>query len=118
MSANLRNALQRLGVPRVEAALVAFLQEHDDAATHDIMEATELRQPEVSVGMRRLKARGWVASEPIPREGKGRPMNRYKRTVSEKDIHDHYERHAKKAIAALETAWQDAADQLQALHAV
>ncbi len=118
MSGELRDALQRLGVPRVEAALVAFLQEHEDAATHDIMEATELRQPEVSVGMRRLKARGWVASEPIPREGKGRPMNRYKRLVEPRTVHSHYERHAKQAIAALEQAWQDAADSLEPLQAV
>lgn len=104
---DLCDALQRLGIPRVEAHLVAFLRDNDDASTPDVMEATGLRQPEVSVGMRGLAARGWVAVEQVPREGKGRPMNRYKRRVDPSPMRGHYADHAKRAMASLERALRD-----------
>lgn len=67
---------------------------------------TDLRQPEVSVGMRDLVERGWVECEPIPREGKGRPMNRYRLIADPERLHIHYEALAQKAQGALDRAMQ------------
>jgi len=44
-----------------------------------------MRQPEVSIAMRTLRERGWVAEREIKRDGKGRPMKIYalKSTIDE-----------------------------------
>ncbi len=106
--------LMRLGTARVEAELVACLLENSPVATKDILELTGLRQPEVSVGMRILRERGWTASEPIPREGKGRPMHRYSLQVPQGDVYAHYEHAANEQIQSFQEAIQDLAKQLPA----
>ncbi len=82
--------MQALGAKRVEAALLADLLEHGPSATDDIIGRTGLRQPEVSVGMRSLRDRGWVDSDPIPRQGKGRPMHKYRLVHDPEEVRKHY----------------------------
>lgn len=102
--AKLANALQQLGARRVEAALVASLARGQPLGTREIVEATGLRQPEVSVGMQELRDRHWVAFEAVPRQGKGRPMHRY-RLVAQRDvIRQYYEAQAKAVMTAFEKA--------------
>jgi len=101
---SLQAALQRLGARRVEATLVAALSELGPLGTRDIVERTGLRQPEVSVGMQVLRSRDWVAAEAIPREGKGRPMHRYRLSVPAATVRRHYEALAKESIAGIEAA--------------
>src|SRR5688572_24098661 len=93
----LQDALQRLGARRIEAALIAALVESPLGTKH-IVEKTGLRQPEVSIGMNVLRERGWVETESIPRQGKGRPMHRYKLAVEPAEIRRHYEGYGKSAI--------------------
>lgn len=100
----LSDALQHLGAKRVEAILVAFLAHEGGVDTKRIVEATGLRQPEVSVGMRELRDRDWVEAEPIPRKQKGRPMNRYRLAVDTADVRRHYERMAEDTIRATRSA--------------
>ncbi len=90
MDASLSISLQRIGVTRIEAELISLLNEQPDVSTKEAVELTSLRQPEVSVGMRELVERGWVECEPIPRDGKGRPMNRYRLGVEPERMHVHY----------------------------
>src|ERR1041385_8889476 len=97
-SDELQEALQRLGARRVEAALVATLAEAGPLGTRDIVDRTGLRQPEVSVGMQVLRDRNWVEAEPIPREGKGRPMHRYRLAVAAAQIRKHYEEQGRRAV--------------------
>lgn len=103
----LAEALQHLGAKRVEAILVAFLSRQDGVDTKRIVSATGLRQPEVSVGMRELRERGWVETEPIPRKQKGRPMNRYRLTVDAADVRRRYERMAEHTIHATRDALEE-----------
>lgn len=102
--ADLANALQQLGAKRVEATLVASLARGQPLGTKDILASTGLRQPEVSTGMQELRDRHWVAYEPVPRQGKGRPMHRYRLVAARDDIRRYYEAQAKGAMAAFEKA--------------
>jgi predicted transcriptional regulator len=102
--AQLSDALQQLGAKRVEAALVASLAEGQALGTRDIVEKTGLRQPEVSVGMQELRDRHWVAFDAVPRQGKGRPMHRYRLVANREDIRSYYESQARGVMAAFESA--------------
>ena len=100
----LAEALQQLGAKRVEAALVASLASGRPLGTNDIVEATGLRQPEVSVGMQELRDRHWVAFEAVPRQGKGRPMHRYRLIADREAVRRYYEAQARGVIASFEKA--------------
>lgn len=102
--ADLAQALQQLGAKRVEATLVASLARGQPLGTKEILDKTGLRQPEVSMGMQELRDRQWVASEPVPRQGKGRPMHRYRLVAARDEIRRYYESQAKGAMAAFERA--------------
>ena len=105
-STDLLEALQRLGARRVEATLVATLAESGPLGTRDIVDRTGLRQPEVSVGMQVLRDRSWVDAEPIPREGKGRPMHRYRLAVQSHQIRKHYEDQGRQRVEEVQEAMQ------------
>lgn len=98
------DALQQLGAKRVEAALVASLAGGQPLGTRDIVEKTGLRQPEVSVGMQELRDRHWVAFDAVPRQGKGRPMHRYRLVADREAIRRYYEAQARGVISAFEKA--------------
>lgn len=102
--ARLRDCLQQLGAKRVEATLMASLIVRGPMGTQDIVEHTGLRQPEVSVGMRMLRDRKWVDAEAVPREGKGRPMHRYRLSARPKDVCGHYASMGQDAIRSYEDA--------------
>ena len=96
--AGLESALQQLGAKRIEATLVASLAAEGTLGTRDIVEKTGLRQPEVSVGMQMLRNRHWVEAEAVPREGKGRPMHRYRLVARPGDILAYYESEGRRTI--------------------
>ncbi len=100
----LQEALQRLGAKRVEAALVSALVEAGPLGTKELVDRTGLRQPEVSVGMQVLRDREWVATEAIPRQGKGRPMHRYRLVAPTGEVRRHYEGGGRRAMDAMERA--------------
>lgn len=102
--AGLESALQQLGAKRVEATLVASLALDGALGTREIVEKTGLRQPEVSVGMQVLRSRHWVAAEPVPREGKGRPMHRYRLVAAPDAILAFYESEGRRTIEAFNAA--------------
>ena len=52
---------------------------------------TDLRQPEVSIGMRTLRENNWVEERDVKVGGKGRPMRIYKLGVPIGEIIKHYE---------------------------
>jgi predicted transcriptional regulator len=102
----LEEALQQLGAKRIEATLVARLALDGALGTRDIVERTGLRQPEVSVGMQVLRGRHWVVAEPVPREGKGRPMHRYRLVAAPSDVLAHYESEGRRTIDRFNLALQ------------
>jgi predicted transcriptional regulator len=102
----LEEALQQLGAKRIEATLVARLALDGALGTREIVERTGLRQPEVSVGMQVLRGRHWVVAEPVPREGKGRPMHRYRLVAAPSDVLAHYESEGRRTIDRFNVALQ------------
>lgn len=96
--------LQLLGATRIEALLVLHLLDHPTTSTAAIIDATGLRQPEVSVGMRALRQRGWVATKALPREGKGRPMHGYALDRTKDEILAHYQASGKRSLDAYASA--------------
>jgi predicted transcriptional regulator len=52
---------------------------------------TDLRQPEVSIGMRTLRQNNWVEEHDVKVGGKGRTMKVYKLGVPIEEIIKHYE---------------------------
>lgn len=109
---HLASCLQRLGAKRVEAKLLSCLLDASPLPTKEVVRRTRLRQPEVSVGMRGLRERGWVVSEPIPREGKGRPMHRYRLAVDPNDVYAHYAAAAQQIMDNMRAALSDLAERL------
>ena len=84
-------ALQTVGVRRNVATIIVYLKDLDEATSRDIEKGSELRQPEVSIAMRVLREKGWIAEREVKKEGRGRPMKLYRLTVPIDDIIGHYE---------------------------
>ena len=84
-------ALEAVGVRRNVATIIIYLKDLDEATARDIEMGSELRQPEVSIAMRTLRQKGWIAEREVKGTGKGRPMKLYRLTVSIDDIIGHYE---------------------------
>jgi predicted transcriptional regulator len=60
-----------------------------------------MRQPEVSIAMRTLRERGWVAEHEIKGDGKGRPLKIYALRSTIDEIIGYYE--AEKSQEAAQT---------------
>jgi len=57
-----------------------------------IERGVNLRQPEVSVALKKLEEKGWVEKRSIKRGTKGRPMSSYKLSLSPEKIIDSIEK--------------------------
>jgi predicted transcriptional regulator len=84
-------ALRSLDVARGVAALITYLASVDEATSREIEMGTDLRQPEVSIGMRTLHENNWVSERDVKKEGKGRPMKVYKLRVPIDEIIEYFE---------------------------
>ncbi len=73
----LAEALQELGMNRRVARLITYLANVKEASSKDIENGTDLRQPEVSIGMQVLKDKHWVNVNEVKVSSKGRPMKIY-----------------------------------------
>jgi predicted transcriptional regulator len=85
------DALRSLNVPRNVATMITYLANTDEVTSREIEMGTNLRQPEVSIGMRTLRENNWVEERDIKAGGKGRPMRIYKLGVPIGEIIKHYE---------------------------
>ena len=84
-------ALRTVGVKRNVATIIVYLKDLEEATSKDIERGSELRQPEVSIAMRPLRQKGWIAEREVKHSGKGRPMKLYRLTVPIDDIIVYYE---------------------------
>jgi len=89
-------ALQTVGVRRNVATIIVYLKDLDEATSRDIEKGSELRQPEVSIAMRPLRQKGWIAERDVKGTGKGRPTRLYRLTMPIEDIIGHYEEEKRK----------------------
>jgi predicted transcriptional regulator len=83
--------LQDLGINRNVAHLITYLKSVGEASSRDIEKSTGLRQPEVSIAMRKLRERDWLTEREIKHEGKGRPMKIYSLHSTIDEIIGYYE---------------------------
>jgi predicted transcriptional regulator len=85
------DALRSLDVQRNVASLITYLASVGEATSREIEVGTDLRQPEVSIGMRTLHENNWVNERDVKKEGKGRPMKVYKLRVPIDEIIEYFE---------------------------
>ena len=71
--------------------MITYLANTDKVTSREIEMGTDLRQPEVSIGMRTLRQNNWVEEHDVKVGGKGRPMKVYKLGVPIEEIIKHYE---------------------------
>ena len=73
------------------ATMITYLANTDEVTSREIEMGTDLRQPEVSIGMRTLRENNWVEERDVKVGGKGRPVRIYKLGVPIGEIIKHYE---------------------------
>ena len=71
--------------------MITYLANTDEVTSREIEMGTDLRQPEVSIGMRTLRQNNWVEEHDVKVGGKGRPMKVYKLGVPIEEIIKHCE---------------------------
>ena len=89
-------ALRTVGVKRNVATIIIYLKDLDETPSRDIEKGSGLRQPEVSIAMRTLRQKGWIAEREVKGTGKGRPTRLYRLTMPIEDIIGHYEEEKRK----------------------
>ncbi len=77
---------------------LAYLQDTNSATSSDFERAAGLRQPEVSLAMKQLMERGWIAEREEKKVGKGRPYKIYSLKIGFDEIVRQLEKENKKAI--------------------
>jgi predicted transcriptional regulator len=88
--------LAGLGLKKNVARVIVYLSSTDEATSRMIERGTDLRQPEVSMAMRQLKASRWVTSTERKAESKGRPVKIYRLSYPIAAIMDSIEEEKKK----------------------
>lgn len=67
------NLLSTIGTQKNIAKLLVYLGKRNEATSRDIEHGTDLRQPEVSIALKRLAERGWVRCHEVHATA-GRPV--------------------------------------------
>jgi predicted transcriptional regulator len=83
----------------MNATLITFLANADEATSREIEMGTGMRQPEVSIGMRALRNNNWIEEHEVKQEGKGRPTKVCRLSVPIDQIIKHYEEQKSKEAA-------------------
>ncbi len=83
--------LINLGLPKNVAKTLVFLFRMKETIPVSIERGVNLRQPEVSVALKKLEEKGWVEKRSIKRGTKGRPLSSYNLSVSPEKIIDFLE---------------------------
>jgi predicted transcriptional regulator len=98
------NLLMDIGTKRNVAKVLVFLINTKEATSRAIERGIDLRQPEVSLAIKYMAGQGWVKSDEIPSDKKGRPNKKYALAIPVKDI-----------MASIEKNTRDEANQQLAL---
>ncbi|HDJ38689.1 MAG TPA: ArsR family transcriptional regulator [Methanosarcinales archaeon] len=88
--------LIKQGLKRNTAKVLAYLKGIKEATSKDLEVGSDLRQPEVSIAMRELRASHWVTESDEKKPGKGRPYKVYSLKVPIVEIIAHLEARKKK----------------------
>lgn len=71
------NLLIEIGTKQTIAKALVFLANVKVATSREIERGTDLRQPEVSLAIKYMDEQGWIKSNEIPSDKKGRPVRSY-----------------------------------------
>ncbi|MBA3043769.1 ArsR family transcriptional regulator, partial [archaeon] len=85
------NLLINLGLSKNVSKTLVFLFRVKETIPVSIERNMNLRQPEVSVALKKLEEKGWVEKRNIKRGTRGRPMSSYKLSLSPEKIIDSIE---------------------------
>jgi predicted transcriptional regulator len=88
----------KLGMPKNLAKTLLYISQFDECKCADIEQATDMRQPEVSIAMQELHRRGWVKKRDLKKKGKGRPVHIYKSTVHLSEVMKSFEQEKFKEV--------------------
>ncbi len=94
--------LIKAGLQKDVARTLVFVAGQDETKSREIEDATDLRQPEVSIAMQELRDRGWVTKRKIKKEGKGRPVHGYYLDKTIDEIIEEIEEKERERIAETE----------------
>lgn len=90
--------LTELGMPKNIAKTLMYLSHVDECYSADIEHGGNLKQPEVSMAMRKLRQRKWIKEEIEKKKKKGRPRYIYKPTTTISEIVTNFEQEKLKEI--------------------
>ncbi len=94
--------LIKAGIQKNTARTLVFVASQDEAKSREIEDATELRQPEVSISIQELRDHGWVSRRKIKKEGRGRPVHGYQLDKPMDEIIKEIEEKERERIAEIE----------------
>jgi predicted transcriptional regulator len=96
-------SLSTTGMPKGVARTLSTLSTAADWLTSkDIERATRLRQPEVSIAVRELMARGWIQQDALREGAKGRPVYIYRMAADLKKVFEDIREREAQRIGAIE----------------
>lgn len=101
------NKLIEAEIDKHAARILVFVAGQDETKRREIEDATDLRQPEVSIAMQELRERGWVSKRDIKKEGKGRPVHGYFLDKPMDEIVEEIEEKEKEHIEEIEENLED-----------
>jgi len=91
--------LQRFGYFHIDAKILTYMLRKGKAASKQIEHDMGLRQPEVSVGMKKLREQKLIGKTEIHTAGKGRPNHEYHLKMKPDAIRAYIIKHADGQIA-------------------
>ncbi len=94
--------LIQAGLSKNLARTLVVLASQGETTSLDVEKVAGLRQPEVSIAMKELRGRGWVAKRDIKREGKGRPLHAYRLAKPFDRIAEEIVKEQKKRVRSIE----------------
>jgi len=102
------NRLRAIGMTRKAAKVITYLMLRTDGSARDIEITTNLRQPEVSIGLKELST--WMKTELSSRPESKRPVTIYSMAVPVTDVITHYFRAACKNWDVVSAAYRSLVD--------
>jgi len=99
--------LMEAGLQKNIARTLVYLRKVDEVTSVEVERAARLRQPEVSIAMQWLEKKGWVVKRDIKKEGKGRPVYKYRLAKSFAEIINEIEADLNKKINEINSIIND-----------
>ena len=99
--------LVRIGISKMAARVLVFIAEKGRVRSVEIEDSLNMGQSGVSSAIRELTGRGWIRTEVIPTQTKGRPRHIYQLSVPFSSIVDEVERLGDEEIDNIREGAQD-----------